>query len=94
MILRLIFIAFVLPPFARAELLCFDVENMTCSSCVKKIKTKLMEVPKIKNVQVDLKNAQVNVQTLKTQDIDPQKIIELLKSENYPAKQVTCPASS
>ncbi len=75
---------------ALAEL---QVENLTCGSCIKKIRKALGEVKGTENVEVDLTSGRVKAE-FEPEKTDPDTLARALSEAGYPAvvKQVFSPA--
>ncbi|MGH1356133.1 MAG: heavy metal translocating P-type ATPase [Thalassovita sp.] len=70
---------------ARVEAAIFDVEGMTCASCVARVEKALVDLPGVTDVAVNLANetAQISyVQGL----VDPAQILAKMDAAGYPAK--------
>lgn len=73
---------------------CFDVDGMTCSQCVKKIKEAFSEFSYLESTKVSLKEASVTI--LSKDSLSPAQESHLLKTFKdlkYKAKKVKCASS-
>lgn len=73
---------------------CFDVDGMTCSQCVKKIKETFSGFSYLESTKVSLKEASV---TLFAKDsltpAQESNLLKTFKDLNYKAKKVKCASS-
>lgn len=73
--------------FANADTKLFQVEGMTCGSCVKAIKSKLCSSPEIKTCEVEVGKVQLTYN--EGQTLSDQSVIEKIKSAGFKASLST-----
>ena len=70
---------------ARTAAMTFDVEGMSCASCVGRVDKTLAEVPGVLEVSVNLAREQATVSFLQGQT-NPQALARILSESGYPAR--------
>lgn len=72
-------------------LTCFEVSDMTCGNCVKKIKDRLVATAGVSRVEVSLSSSRVTLHTAHPLSARESKdVLTVFKQLNYPAKPIPC----